>query len=249
LSVDLSSPTIKTNGEAMLGDATMSNNKKEMLRVRATLEDIKKSYGVMSKSYATLEGRFEKGLRRRGLELLDVKAGETILEIGVGTGFSLKEIASSVGEVGKAYGVDITPQMLQLTKERLEKAGLMGRVKLDEGDARQLPYEDGKFDAVYIAGTLELFDTPDIPKVLSEIKRVLKPTGRLGIASLSRESKENSLFLRFYEWLHQKIPKYASCRPIYVEQVIKDAGYKIVSREEFIVLSLAPFKLVVATPA
>jgi len=249
LSVDLSSLTIKTNGAAMLGDATMSNNKREMLRVRATLEDIKKSYGVMSKLYATLEGRFEKGLRRRGLGLLDIKAGETILEIGVGTGFSLKEIASSVGEVGKAYGIDITPQMLQLTKERLGKAGLMGRAKLDEGDARQLPYEDAKFDAIYMASTLELFDTPDIPRVLSEIKRVLKPTGRLGIASLSRESKENSLFLRFYEWLHQKIPKYASCRPIYVEQVIKNAGYKIVGREEFMLLSLVPFKVVVATPA
>ncbi len=45
MSVDLSSPTIRTNGEAMLGDAAMSNNEKEMLRVRATLEDIKRSYG------------------------------------------------------------------------------------------------------------------------------------------------------------------------------------------------------------
>ena len=85
--------------------------------------------------------------------------------------------------------------------------------------------------------------------MLGDIKRVLKPTGRLGVASLTREGKENSLFLRFYEWLHQKIPKYASCRPIYVEQVIKDAGYKIVHREEFIILGLVPIKLVVATPA
>jgi len=202
----------------------------------------------MSKFYGLLEGEFEKGLRERGLELLSVKEGEAVLEIGIGTGFSLEEIARSVGAAGKAYGIDITPQMLRLAKKRLRKAELMDRVELHRGDARTMPYEDNMFDAVYMAATLELFDTPDIPKVLGEIKRVLKPSGRFGVVSLSREGRENFWFLRFYEWMHQKFPTYASCRPIYVEQTIKDAGFDIVKREDFTILKLVPWKLVIAVP-
>jgi len=115
-------------------------------------------------------------------------------------------------------------------------------------DARNMPYEANMFHAVYMAETLELFDTPDIPIVLQEIKRVLKPMGRLGVVSLSKEGRENSRFLRLYEWVHQKIPKYASCRPIYVEQSIEEAGYEIVKREEFLLWRLAPMKIVVAKP-
>ena len=220
---------------------------KEILRVSATVEDIKKSYGMMSQFYGAVE-KFEKGPRERGLELLSVKEGDVVLEIGVGTGFSLQEIAKSVGAAGKAYGIDITPEMLRLTEKRLRKAGLTDRVELDEGDARAMPYEDNMFDAVYMAATLELFDTPDIPKVLGEIKRVLKPSGRLGVASLSKEGRESFWFLRCYEWLHQKLPKYASCRPIYVEPAIKDAGFDIVKREEFMIMKLVPMKLVMAMP-
>ena len=182
------------------------------------------------------------------MELLSVKEGEFVLEIGVGTGFSLKEIARSVGTAGRAYGIDITPQMLRLAEKRLRKEKLTDKVELHEGDARAMPYEDNMFDAVYMAATLELFDTPDIPRVLGEIKRVLKPSGRLGIASLSKEGRESFWFLRFYEWMHQKLPKYASCRPIYVEQTIKDAGFDIVKREEFMIIKLVPMKLVIAVP-
>lgn len=220
------------------------DEKGDILRVSATLENIKKSYGVLSKLYGLLEGKFEKGLREKGLECLSVKEGEAVLEIGIGTGFSLQEIAKSVGTAGKAYGLDITPEMLMLTEKRLRKAGLMDRVELKEGDARAMPYEDNMFDAVYMAATLELFDTPDMPKVLGEIKRVLKPGGRFGVASLSKEGKENFWFTRFYEWMHRKFPKYASCRPIYVEQTIKDAGFEVVKREEFMIMKLVPMKLV-----
>ncbi len=226
----------------------MSNNEKEILRVRASLEDIKKSYGLVSRDYAILEGIFEKGLRHKGLQLLSVTPGEVVLEVGVGTGYSLKEIANSVGENGKAYGIDITPQMLQITRKRLRKAKLIDRVELYEGDVRRMPYEDNKFDAVYMACTLELFDTPDIPRVLNEIKRVLKPSGRLGVASLTKEGREDSLFIRFYEWLHQKIPKYASCRPIYVEKSVEDAGYEIIKTQQFVIVKLVPWKIVVARP-
>jgi ubiquinone/menaquinone biosynthesis C-methylase UbiE len=226
----------------------MINNQGEMLGVPVRSEDIQKSYGVMSRFYALAEGIFEKGLRRKGLHLLSVTPGEVVLEVGVGTGYSLKEIANFVGENGKAHGIDVTPQMLELTRKRLKKAGVMDRVELYEGDARRMPYQNGKFDAVYMASTLELFDTPDIPVVLNEVKKVLKPSGRLGVASLTKEGREGSLFIRFYEWLHQKIPKYANCRPIYVEKLIEDAGYQITKTEEFILLKIAAWRIVVAKP-
>lgn len=222
------------------------NGKRDILRVSATLEDIKKGYGALSKFYSILEGKFEKELRESGLKLLSVQEGEVVLEIGVGTGFSLQEIAKSVGTSGKAYGIDITPEMLRLAEKKLQKEKLMDRVELHEGDARAMPYEDNMFDAVYMAATLELFDTPDIPRVLGEIKRVLKLSGRFVVASLSKEGRESFWFIRSYEWMHQKFPKYASCRPIYVEQTIKDAGFDIVKRQEFMILQLMPMKLVMA---
>ena len=226
----------------------MSNYQGETLGVPVSLEDIKKSYGVVSRFYVAVEAIFEKGVRQKGLQLLSVMPSEVVLEVGVGTGYALREIASSVGGNGKACGIDITPQMLEITRKRLKKAGLMERVELYEGDARSMPYEDSKFDAVYTASTLELFDTPDIPTVLNEIKRVLKPTGRLGVTSLTKKGKEGSLFIRFYEWLHQKIPKYANCRPIYVEKSVEDAGYQIIKSEEFTLLKIVPWRIVVARP-
>ena len=216
---------------------------KEILRVSG---DIKATYAKLSKVYATLEGRFEKKLRQRGLELLDVQEGERVLEIGFGTGYSLVEIARCVGATGKAYGIDITSEMVELAKKRLEREGLTERVELCEGDAREMRYENRRFDAVYMAAALELFDTPDIPKVLAEIKRVLRPTGRLGVISMPKEGHENSIILRFYEWIHRALPRYASCRPIYVEDSVSGAGFEIIRAEEMKILGLFPMKIVMA---
>jgi ubiquinone/menaquinone biosynthesis C-methylase UbiE len=71
---------------------------------------------------------------------------------------------------------------MEATRKRLEKTGLLDRVELHCGDAMAMAFPDGTFDAVFSAFTLELFDTPDIPKVLDEIKRVLKTGGRLVVA-------------------------------------------------------------------
>ena len=219
--------------------------KKEILPVKG---DIKATYAKLSRVYAFLEATLEKKLRERGLKLLDVQEGETVLEVGFGTGCSLVEIAQAVGETGQAYGIDVTSEMVRLAKERLEKARLAERVELYEGDAREMPYENERFDAVYVAATLELFDTPDIPRVLAEIRRVLKPTGRLGIISIPKEGHLDSMVLKFYEWIHRTFPRYASCRPIYLEDSAKDAGFNIVQAEEVMLGGVFPMKIVIAAP-
>ena len=69
----------------------MNGNEQKMSRAQDNLEDINRSYGVLSRFYPVAEGVFEKGLRRKGLQLLSVTSAEIVLEVGVGTGYSLNE--------------------------------------------------------------------------------------------------------------------------------------------------------------
>ncbi len=208
-----------------------------VLPVTRTKEEAKRLYDWLSRFYDLLTAAFERKYAEMALERLSVKGGGTVLEIGFGSGRCLRRIAQSVGKSGKAYGIDISSGMLAVTRRRLEKAQLMDRVELHCGDAVSLPYDNNTFDAVFMSFTLELFDTPEIPKVLDELKRVLKPRGRLGVASMSKEDGESKL-LRLYEWVHKNWPKYVDCRPIYVEQSLKDAGYEIKSKEKVRLLGL-----------
>jgi len=216
----------------------------EIPRVHRSKEDAKTYYDRISVVYNWLGGIFERKPAEKALSYLKVENGEMVLEIGFGTGHSLQQIALSVGKTGKAYGIDISDGMLQVTRKKLEKAGLMDRVELYHGDASKLPFINETFDAVFMSFTLELFDTPEIPQLLNEVRRVLKAGGRLGVVSLSR-TKGNSIALRIYEWIHRKWPKYVDCRPIYLEQFFRKAGYTIQSKEMDNLLVL-PLEIVVA---
>ena len=209
-----------------------------------TKEQAKLSYDRIIGIYDYFAGPFERKYREMALDLLCVQEGEIVLEIGFGTGHCLKRIAESVGKMGMAHGIDISSGMLQVTKTRLDKARLIDRVELYCGDATSLPYGDNTFDAVFMSFTLELFDTPEISKVLEEVRRVLKPQGRIGLVSMSKENEE-SLLLRLYEWAHRKWPKYVDCRPIYVEQSLGDAGYRIRKKDKVRLFGL-PGEIVLA---
>ena len=207
------------------------NNPDKISRVYRSKDDAKKAYDKMSRFYDYFAGVFEKKYRDMTLQQLSIGKGEQVLELGFGTGHCLTQIADSVGNTGKVYGIDISSGMLKVAGKRLERTGLLNRVELICGDAVKMPYENSKFDAVFMSFTLELFDTPEIPKVLNEIRRVLKPKGRLGIVSMSKENGASSL-VKLYEWAHMKFPKYTDCRPIYVEQSVQDAGFGIKYKEK-----------------
>lgn len=209
----------------------MNSTDHQVLRVYRTKAQAKESYDKISRFYDYFAGVFEKKYRNMALERLNLERGEIVLEIGFGTGHCLKQMAESVGENGQVYGIDISSGMLEVSKKRLEEAGLLDRVELYCEDVLKMPCEDNKFDAVFMSFTLELFDTPEIPQVLNKIKRVLKPNGRLVVVSMSKEDGD-SILLRLYEWTHQKFPQYVDCRPIYLEQSIKDVGFKIEYRKK-----------------
>lgn len=194
--------------------------------VNRTREEARRNYDRISRWYDLIEGSWEKKLRQGGLVRLAAAPGEKILEVGFGTGHSLAAIAASVGEGGKAFGIDLSPRMRQLARERLIDSGMDRRVELTTGDATELPYADAALDAVFMTFVLELFDTGEIPRVLAECYRVLRPGGRICVVSLSRAGRPR-VVRRLYEWGHRRLPSLLDCRPIYVEHSLRAAGFTI----------------------
>jgi len=213
-------------------------------RVTRSKEEAKASYDRMSRWYDLLAGWFESKYRDLGLQKLDIKEGQVVLEIGFGTGHCLTALAERVGGSGKVFGIDISEGMSRIARVRVAKAGLSERIQLERGDAVKLPFDAGFFDAVFMSFTLELFDTPEIPAVLAECERVLKSNGRISIVAISKKGKAAPM-MQLYEWMHRKFPKYADCRPIYVQQALEDAGLQTIDANDVRMWGL-PIEVVLA---
>jgi len=238
-------------GHGKLGKEGVNRGNKsrarDILPVPRTKEEAKQAYDRLSRFYDYTLGLLGRKYSEMALDRLSLVEGEMVLEIGVGTGHCLKQIARLVGPAGKACGIDISSNMIARTKKGLEKEGLANRAGLCCAEATCLPFNDSAFDAVFMSFTLEVLDTPDIPRVLARIKEVLKPGGRLGIVDMSKENGK-SVLLKLYEWLHKKCPKYLGSRPIYADQCLIDAGYRIRSKERIKIFRL-PAEIIVAIKA
>ena len=200
------------------------------------------NYDRMSRFYDLFAGTSERRFTGIGLQMLAAQDGESVLEIGFGTGHSLVALTQAVGGSGKVTGVDISKGMLRVTQSRLKQSGLTEQVDLRLGDAAYLPFNAAGFDAVFASFTLELFDLPEIPVVLKEWRRVLRPEGRIGVVALA---KTDGVAVRIYEWAHAKFPDFIDCRPIYVHKVIEAAGFQITEIVERSMWGL-PVKIVIA---
>jgi ubiquinone/menaquinone biosynthesis C-methylase UbiE len=199
---------------------------KPVSRVTRTKEEAKTSYNKMSRWYDALAGMAEKKYKEVGLQKLNVKNEERVLELGYGTGQCVIALARSVGTSGKVYGIDLSDGMYGVAKSKVEKARLLERVELISGDAAELPYNENSMDAILACFTLELFDTPEIPIVLKQCQRVLCPGGRICVVVMAKRNA-NNLMVTLYEWAHEKFPQYADCRPIYAQKALKETGFDI----------------------
>ncbi|HJW76681.1 MAG TPA: methyltransferase domain-containing protein [Thermoleophilia bacterium] len=119
--------------------------------------------------------------RRDLLEILDPAAGERILEVGPGTGYYTLPVASRLEPGGILEILDVRQGFIDHTLERARRRSLVNVVPtVGHGDS--LPYSDGSFDAAYLVGVLGEIPKPEA--ALRELRRVLKPGGRLVIGEI-----------------------------------------------------------------
>jgi ubiquinone/menaquinone biosynthesis C-methylase UbiE len=119
------------------------------------------------------------------LGLLDIAAGERVLDVGCGSGAVTREIARRVGSRGRAVGLDPSSALLAVARELAQEAGLDDRVEFREGTALQLPFPDCSFDAVVCVTVLS--HIPRGEAAIPELVRVLRPGGCVGVFDLDTD--------------------------------------------------------------
>jgi len=116
----------------------------------------------------------------------ELRPGETVLDLGSGGGIDVLLSAKRVGPTGKAYGVDMTHEMLDLARNNARKAGATN-VEFLEGLIEDVPLPDESVDVVISNCVINL--STDKPAVIREIARLLRPGGRVGVSDVVADDR------------------------------------------------------------
>jgi len=135
------------------------------------------------------------------LSFLELKSGETVLDLGSGAGIDAFLAARLVGAKGRVIGVDMTPAMLERARTAAAKHGF-ANVEFREGRLEALPVADASVDAVTSNCVINL--VPDKKAVFREVARVLRPGGRLVISDIVLDGRLPPALL-------EDLPAYAGC--------------------------------------
>lgn len=133
--------------------------------------------------------------KRFTLKEAGLRAGDYVLDVASGTGDLAKAFAKAVGKQGKVVMSDINEAMLEVGRDRLADAGIVGNIECVQADAENLPFADDYFDCVSIAFGLR--NVTDKAAALRSMYRILKPGGKLLILEFSQP--QTPLVKQFYD--------------------------------------------------
>jgi ubiquinone/menaquinone biosynthesis C-methylase UbiE len=183
---------------------------------------------------------YEGRAKARAMDLLDLRVGQAVLNVGVGTGKEHARLVSEVGPSGLAVGMDISLVMLGLTRTRTGAQVCLA-------DARSVPITSSSVDRLFCAYVLDLLPAADLPGVLSEFGRVLAPGGRLALVTLTDGvDLASRLFVAAWKLVYSISPiTCGGCRPLSLDGLVRDAGLTILVREVVVQLGV-PSEVIVA---
>ena len=157
-------------------------------------------------------------VNRRAVLSLAPAPGEEILEVGCGHGRTLRGILA--GGAARVAGIDPSDVMVRLATRRLRREMASGRAQIEQGEAAQMPFGDSRFDAVLAVHVIYFWPEPE--RELREIRRVLRPGGRLLLGFRPRNAASVAA-----------VPASVyTLRPVEaVAQALEDAGFEDVHSE------------------
>lgn len=204
-------------------------NTEELLDVPVDRRQIQAFYGAAAPAYDEQTAASEARPKALALEKMARKPGERYLEVAVGTGLSAVEQVSRSG-AGGFVGIDMTPGMLALTRKRLREAGASA-VPLILADARHLPFAAASFDCVFNSYMLDLIPTADIPLIVAEFRRVLRPGGRIVLVNLTDGEGADASFSENWKQNYLVDPiRLGACRPVQAGRFMEPAGFTDIQR-------------------
>jgi len=134
-----------------------------------------------------LSARTDIGWRKKALRMLKKDSPKTMLDVATGTG-DMAIMAYKMLKPEKIVGIDISVQMLEVGKKKIEKEGLGDKIELQSGDSETINFADNTFDAVMAAFGVRNFE--NLENGLSEMCRVLKPGGQIVILEFSKPRRK-----------------------------------------------------------
>jgi len=139
--------------------------------------------------------------RRRAADLAAVGPGERVLDVATGTGDLALELATRVAPSGEVVGSDFSERMLELAREKAQRAP--APIRFESGNALGLPYPDDSFDAATVGFGARNFS--DLPQGLSEMARVVRPGGRVVVLEITTPQRP-PLSTFFSLWFDRIVP-------------------------------------------
>ncbi|HRF46030.1 MAG TPA: methyltransferase domain-containing protein [Anaerolineales bacterium] len=197
------------------------------LPARLDKEAVNAVYRGIAPLYDIWGALTETKARSRCLEVADIRDGESVLEVAVGTGLTFAEILKR-NPSGFTEGVDLTSAMLERARKRAAAIGGNNYV-LNVGDAYHLDVADATFDVVVKNFMFDLLPEPDFAIVLAEFKRVLRPGGRLVLANMAHARHWHH---RLWETVYNINPAWmGGCRGVALEGPMRAQGFVNLQRE------------------
>ncbi len=200
---------------------------------------LRRSFNLLAPVYDMLFYVTSEEIWEAALSLLQPQEGERILDAGCGTGRLLIALSQLVGAQGSVEGVDVSPAMCRQAERQIALAAHPSQISVAPGDARRLPFPDASFDGALSALTLELLPQGQTEAALRELARVVRPGGRIVVASLA-DAVTVDRQLQYYELLRRILPFAWFGRPIALRRLARDAGLlpRIAMRREFMRLPI-----------
>jgi ubiquinone/menaquinone biosynthesis C-methylase UbiE len=209
------------------------------LDAKLNKDEVREAYRKSAAMYDIWSVLTESKSRRRCLELADIKNGESVLEVAVGTGMLFEKILE-LNPTGRNEGIDLTEEMLTRARARVQKSGASG-YELKVGDAYHLQYSDNSFDVVLNNYMFDLIPEKDFLAILSELKRVLRNGGRIVLANMTKGPR---WFNAVWEWLYEIRPSLlGGCRGIELKPYLEEVGFEKI-RREYVSQMLLPSEII-----